>query len=663
VPRAWYVRLWNYAEGTPGDAQITLRFSELAGGFLLPGDADPVDPTAVDRMFISLVPPGYDPASDAALPGAVEGWVELSDIRCDGHRAMLAVGDVITPPHGVCIATGYDDAYNQSPARLLRRIRGLGYRGSINHYVGMSHFMRLVTDGSGFIVDTALPPLNEPARAWHRAFFEQAAAMGYTVIASLSYELLAQHCPDAWQQRAANGDPGRTGWVPPSALLSPANAEAMGWLGECARAFTALLNEAGLPVRFQLGEPWWWVMSDGRICLYDNAARAAFGGAPPTIDDLGANLSTAQSALLDEAGALLASSTATIAAAVRGEAGARGAEVLLLAYLPTVLDPTTAEARRANLPLGWAKPAFDTLQLEAYGWVTGGAEAAHSSALAAATARLGYPAGEQHYIAGFVLDRADRDQWRAIDLAIDEALARGAAETFVWALPQVCRDGYVRLPAANQEDQVQAFDDVLYPLSLGLEAAVAPEFSTSVTITASGHERRNSLWSDARLHFDVGPGIRSADEAGELIAFFRARRGQARGFRLRDPSDFSSAAMTGPVGAADQWLGIGDGLTARFPLVKRYGTGEDVQSRRITRPRAGSVRVSLGGVEVTSGWRLDPLGVVVFSIAPPAGTQVRAGFLFDVPVRFAEDRLDVSATAGGASEAASVPLIELREVS
>ena len=40
--KSWYVRLWNYAVGTPEDAVITLPFSALDGGFLLPGEADPV---------------------------------------------------------------------------------------------------------------------------------------------------------------------------------------------------------------------------------------------------------------------------------------------------------------------------------------------------------------------------------------------------------------------------------------------------------------------------------------------------------------------------------------------------------------------------------------------------------------------------------------------
>lgn len=204
------------------------------------------------------------------------------------------------------------------------------------------------------------------------------------------------------------------------------------------------------------------------------------------------------------------------------------------------------------------------------------------------------------------------------------------------------------------------FDDVPYPLALGRDAMVTPEFSTSVAVTASGFERRNSLWSNARLRFDVGPGIRSEAELGTLIAFFRARRGAARGFRLRDPSDFSSQAMTGTPTANDQLLGLGDGVTASFPLLKRYGEGEAEQLRRITRPRADSVQVSVDGVPVT-GWTLDPGGVITFTAPPAAGQAVRAGFLFDVPVRFAEDRLEVSGAAFAAGEAPSVPIIEIRE--
>lgn len=659
-PRAWYVRLWNYAQGTPTDAVVTLRFSDLAGGFVHPAEADPVWPGDIDRLFISMVAPGFVAGSEAPLAAPAEGWIELSGMACEGDRPMLRIGDVIVPPTGICAATGYDDNGTQTPARLVRGLLGLGYRGSVVHYVGMSHFFRLVPGDGDFLVDASGDPLCVPARAWHRAWFAELAGAGFSPIASLSYEVLAQHCPAAWQQRAGDGTAARTGWDPPSALLSPANSAAMTWLQAVAAEFAGLMQEAGASVRIQVGEPWWWVTGDGRICLYDDAARTAFGGAPVEIADLRAPLDAAQTALLDAAGALLAASTAALAGAVR--AVAADAEMLLLTFTPTVLDPAMPEARRANLPLGWASPAFDRLQVEDYDWLTAGAAALRRAAYQTVNDRLGYPPAEQDYFAGFVLLPEAKDLWRRIDAGIDEAIARDHHEVFVWALPQICRDGFVRLPAPSAEERAMlAFDDVSYPLALGSDAGISPEFSTSVAVTASGFERRNSLWSDARLRFDVGPGVRSEAELGTLIAFFRARRGAARGFRLRDPSDFSSNGMTGTPGAADQYLGTGDGLTAAFPLVKRYGGVADGQIRRITRPVAATVSVSLDGVTQAAGWSLDEGGTIVFAAAPAMGAIVRAGYRFDVPVRFAEDRLDISGAAFAAGEAPSVPVVEVRE--
>ena len=627
---------------------------------MLPAEADPVHPADIDRMFISLVAPGYVAGSAAPLAAPAEGWAEMSAIRCEGQHAMLDIGDVVIPPHGLGIATAYDDATNQSPDRLIRNALQLGYRGSLLHYVGMSHFMRLTAQGSEYLVPASGDPLCTPAKVWHRAFFAAAKSAGFSPIASLSYELLAQHCPAAWQQRASNGDPARTGWDPPSALLSPANSTAMGWLQAVAAGFVTLMEEAQVPVRFQIGEPWWWIMAGGAPCLYDDAAQAALGGNPPAIADLRGSLNAAQLSLLDQAGALLASSTAALTGAVRAAAAPASAEVLLLTFLPGVLDPAMPEVRRANLPVGWASPAFDRLQVEDYDWLTSGAEASRRDAYAAITARLGYPPTETDYLAGFVLDPADRELWRRIDAGIDEAATRQAHERFVWALPQVCRDGFVRLPPPTEEDDMLPFDDVPYPLALGRDAMVTPEFSTSVAVTASGFERRNSLWSDARLRFDVGPGIRSEAELGVLLSFFRARRGAARGFRLRDPSDFSSNAMTGVPTATDQLLGNGDGLKASFPLLKRYGEDGAEQLRRITRPRVDSIVVSIDGL-ATTAFTLDPGGVLRFTSPPATGKLVRAGFLFDVPVRFAEDKLEVSGAVFAAGEAPSVPVIEIRE--
>lgn len=354
-PRAWYVRLWNYATGTAEDAEVVIDFANLAGGFRFPEDRDPVWAGDVDRMFVSLVAPDYD-AGGRFLDQPQEGWVELTGIVCDGPGAVIGVGAAVLPEQGFGIASGYDDSYHLTPQRLLRNMLHLGYRGSIVHYVGMSHYFRLERSGEGLYASLAGGALNVASAAWHRGCAGEARALGYDLIWSLSYELFDAHCWGDWKQRSADGAPALTGWEPPSTLLSPAHGGAMAYLQAVARAFLAIGQAAGLSPRFQIGEPWWWVRpSDGAPCIYDAAAMAAF--APVPMASMAGAKSQAQGDTLDRAGACLAASTAALCAAVK--AVAPGCVTHLLTYLPTVLDP---RRRRPSAPpcrsAGQARPSM-----------------------------------------------------------------------------------------------------------------------------------------------------------------------------------------------------------------------------------------------------------------------------------------------------------------
>ena len=654
-PRAWYVRLWNYAEGSAEDAVVALDFDALDGGFLLPGEADPVWAGDVDRMFISLVPPTYD-GGEADLAAPAEGWAEMSEIVCTGSGSVLAIGDAVLPETTLGMTNGYDDCYHLTPARVVRQIVQLGYRGDVVHYVGMSHYMRLAPSAEGLAAGTAGGALNGPCAAWHRDYAAGCAAAGLGLIWSLSYELFDAYCPEDWKQRDAGGAPALTGWEPPSTLLSPTNAAAMAYLQAVARAFVAIGAGAGLAGKFQVGEPWWWIAGEGRICAYDDATTGVLGSISVPIPDVRAPLGPPQLAMLDALGDLLAESTAALVAAARDQAGAAGLVSHLLVYLPTVLDAAAPEVRRANVPLGWAAPTFDVLQLEDYDWVTGGRGGETQPARAAMALRLGYPIEDQHYFSGFVLLPGQRVQWAAIAEAADAAGQGGVARTFIWALPQVARDGFT---VFDGEGEVQAFDPVDFPLAIGREAMVATEFSTQIISSPAGHEQRASEWAEPRMRYDAGPGIRSEVDVRTLADFFRARRGAARAFRFRDPFDSSSAADDGLPTAADQWLATGDGVRRQFALVKRYGAGDAEAVRPIRLPVPESVRVSIDGIE-TAAFLVTAEGEILLDAAPVAGAAVRAGFRFDVPVRFAEDRLEVSRATFLAGELASVPLVEVR---
>ncbi len=142
-------------------------------------------------------------------------------------------------------------------------------------------------------------------------------------------------------------------------------------------------------------------------------------------------------------------------------------------------------------------------------------------------------------------------------------------------------------------------------------------------------------------------GIRTREQMAEVIAFFRARKGRAYGFRFRDWTDFE---------ATDQALvATADPLV--WKLAKTYASGPSADLRLITKPEAGSVLVRVSGALVP-GISVDHLaGIVTFLSAPPLA-QPYADFRFDVPCRFDTDHLPVVASAYHLQQVSSIAIVE-----
>jgi uncharacterized protein (TIGR02217 family) len=186
-----------------------------------------------------------------------------------------------------------------------------------------------------------------------------------------------------------------------------------------------------------------------------------------------------------------------------------------------------------------------------------------------------------------------------------------------------------------------------------------------VVALGSGAEERNARWAHSRRRYDAGYGVKTFDALSQVIAFFEERRGRLYGFRWRDRLDHSSAAPDAAVAATDQVIGIGDGTTATFALAKTYGALYSPYQRPIAKPVAGSVRVAVAGTEAAEGtdFTVDSAtGTVTFLAGhiPASGQPVTAGFLFDVPVRFDTDYLEVDLSAFAAGAIPKIPLVEIR---
>lgn len=207
-----------------------------------------------------------------------------------------------------------------------------------------------------------------------------------------------------------------------------------------------------------------------------------------------------------------------------------------------------------------------------------------------------------------------------------------------------------------------AFHEQRFPLRLSLTSSGGPGRQTDIVSLSNGREARNRRWRFSRRRYDVGSALRSVADLYAVLEFFEARGGQLHGFRFRDPVDFSSARPGEAVTALDQFLGMGDGETAAFPLVKAYGDGAAVERRPVLKPVVGSLRIAVDGVEREDGFVLDAAtGIVTFAAGhvPDDGAEIRAGFEYDVPVRFDTDRIEINLDAFRAGRIPSIPLIEV----
>lgn len=208
-----------------------------------------------------------------------------------------------------------------------------------------------------------------------------------------------------------------------------------------------------------------------------------------------------------------------------------------------------------------------------------------------------------------------------------------------------------------------AFHEIRFPANLSFGSVGGPERRTEVVTLQNGHEERNTPWAHSRRRYDAGVGLRSLDDMEALIAFFEARRGRLHGFRWKDWSDYKSCQASRPPSALDQVIGTGDGVQRVFRLQKTYRSGEQVYVRPVAKPVLGSVLVAVAQDPKVEGleFGVDPAtGLVSFETAPALGTEISAGFEFDVPVRFDTDHIQTSVASFQAGDVPSVPVVEVR---
>lgn len=200
-----------------------------------------------------------------------------------------------------------------------------------------------------------------------------------------------------------------------------------------------------------------------------------------------------------------------------------------------------------------------------------------------------------------------------------------------------------------------AFHNVTIPDTISRGAEFGPKFSTQVVETFSGGEYRNAKWPTGRVRANIGYGIRDKSDMDTLISFFRARKGAAYSFRLKDWTDYQVSSA--------QQFGTGDGATTTFQLIKAYTDGVVTVNRNITKPRSGIVVRKAGVTQtLTTHYTVDlSTGIVTFLAAPANGAVLDWTGEFDICVRFINDEMAVTAETYDAMDWPDIPVIEVDE--
>lgn len=120
----------------------------------------------------------------------------------------------------------------------------------------------------------------------------------------------------------------------------------------------------------------------------------------------------------------------------------------------------------------------------------------------------------------------------------------------------------------------------------------------------------------------------TAADRDALLAFLRGTRLGVVAFRVKDLTDYQMAA---------QPLGVGDGATHAWQLIKVYAAGTSQYRRSITKPVPGTVVVLKDGVPLGSGWSVDTTtGIVTVSTSIDDAVYT-VSCEFDVPMAFTGD--------------------------
>ena len=199
------------------------------------------------------------------------------------------------------------------------------------------------------------------------------------------------------------------------------------------------------------------------------------------------------------------------------------------------------------------------------------------------------------------------------------------------------------------------FYEILFPKSISIKSKYFIEYDTNINKSKNGREQRISNRENPLLSYNIVSGIKTKNDIEEIIQLFKLVKGRAIGFRFKDWLDYS---------VNNQIIGIGDGKTKDFQLIKSYTNIIEENNinyiRKIFKPVKSTVSIFINNVDYTDNVKINYLnGIVSFDEAVTENDIIKANFEFDVPVRFDNDILEINMKNTNSGEVNNIKLVEI----
>ncbi len=175
-------------------------------------------------------------------------------------------------------------------------------------------------------------------------------------------------------------------------------------------------------------------------------------------------------------------------------------------------------------------------------------------------------------------------------------------------------------------------------IGLGFSVKRSTIWNTTRLEAASGKETAIAFWSAPRYAWELTYNVLRSDgtrhEFQDLIGFFNSRQGMFDSFLYTDSDD---NAVT------DQAIGVGDGVTLNFQLVKAFGGFVEpvLAPNVVTNVKVGGSAIG-SSLYTVHNWGSSLPGIVSISssIVPTSSQNITSTFSYYFPVRFDQDIID-----------------------